>query len=52
MHAQDLVIYEGCNGHAVEDILEFFPDADRVSTLALVVEAIDTIDLTAFVVTS
>lgn len=52
MHAQDLVINEGSDGHAVEDILEFFPDADGVAAFALIVEAVDAIDLTALVVAS
>lgn len=28
VHAEDLVVDEGGNGHAVEHILELFPDAD------------------------
>lgn len=52
MHAEDLVVDESCNWHAVEDILEFFPDSDRIATLALVIEAIDAIDLTAFMVSA
>ena len=52
MHAEDLVVYESCNRHAVEDILEFFPDSDRIATLALIIEAIDAIDLTAFMVSA
>ena len=52
MHAENLVVNEGCNWHAIEDILELFPDANRVATLALVVEAVDAIDLAALVVPS
>ena len=52
MHAKDLVIDKACNGKAIEDILEFFPDADTVSSLALVIEPIDTVDLPALVVSS
>ena len=50
VHAKNLVVDEGCDGHAVENILEFFPDADGVAALALVVEAVDAVDLTALVV--
>lgn len=50
MHAKDLVINEGSDWNAVEDILELFPDADAIAALALIVEAIDTIDLTTFVI--
>ena len=52
MHAEDLVINESGDGYAVEDILELLPNADRVATLALVVEAVYAIDLPALVVTS
>ena len=52
MHTKDFVIDKGGNRHAVEYVLEFFPDTDRVATLALVIETIDTIDLAALVVSS
>ena len=52
MHAEDLVIDERSDRHAVEAILELLPYADRVATLALVVEAVDAINLAALVVTS
>ena len=52
MHAEDLVINESGDGYAVEDILELLPNADRVATLALVVEAVYAIDLPSLVVTS
>ena len=52
MHAKDLVIDEGCNWHAVEHVLELLPDADTVSSLALIVEAVDSVDLSALVVTA
>ena len=52
MHAEDLIINESSDGHAVEDILEFLPDSNGIATLALIIEAVYTIDLTTFVVTS
>jgi len=52
MHAQNLIIYQCGNGHTVENILELFPDADAVASLALVIEPINPVDLTAFVVAS
>ncbi len=52
MHAQNLVVDQSSDWHAVEDILELFPDADGVPTLALVVEAVDSIDLATLVVAS
>ena len=52
MHAQDLVVDQGSDRHAVEYILEFFPDTDRVATFAFIVESIDAVDLTALVITS
>ena len=52
MHAKDFVIDKCGDWHAVENILEFFPNSDRVATLALVVEAIYTVDLAALMVAS
>ena len=52
MHAKDLVVDERGNGHAVEDVLEFLPDADGIAALALVVETVDAIDLAAFVISA
>ena len=52
VHTQDLIIDESGDGHAVKDVLELFPDADGVAALALVVETVDSIDLTALVISS
>ena len=50
MYTEDLVIDECSDGHAIEYVLEFFPHADGVATLAFVIESIDAIDLTALVI--
>ena len=52
MHAENFIVDEGCDGHTVENILELLPQTDTVPILALVVKSVNTIDLTAFVVTS
>lgn len=52
MHTQDFVIDEGCNRHAVENILKFFPKSDAISVFALIIEAVNTVDLSALVITS
>lgn len=52
VHAEDFVIDERGDRHAVEYILEFFPHADGIATLALIVEAVNTIDLSALMVTA
>ena len=52
MHAQDFIIDKSCNGHAIEDILEFFPDSDTVPSLALVIKSVDTVDLATLVISS
>ena len=52
MHAKDLVVNEGRDGHAVEDILELLPDTDRVPALAFIIESVNTVDLTALVIAS
>ena len=50
MHTEDLVIDECSDGHAIEYVLEFFPHADGVATLAFVIESIDAVDLCTLVV--
>ena len=52
MHAEDLVVDQGRNRHAIEDVLELFPDTNGVATLAFIIETIDTVDLAALVVAS
>ena len=52
MHAEDLVVDEGRDGHAVEDILELLPDANGISALAFIIESVNTIDLATFVIAS
>lgn len=52
MHAQDFLVNEGSNGEAVEAVSEGFPEFDVVSSLALVVEAVNTVDGGALVVSS
>ena len=50
VHAEDLLIDQSCNGQTIEDITENSPESDRISAFALVIEAIDTVDLSTFVV--
>lgn len=52
MHAENLVVNECSDGHAIEDVLEFFPDADAVAALAFVVEPVDPVNLTTLVITA
>ena len=50
MHTEDFVINQGSNGHAIEYILELFPHADGIATLAFIIEAIDAVDLATLVI--
>lgn len=50
MHGENLLVYDRSNWQAIEAIRECLPKLDVVSPLALVVEAIDTVDRSAFVV--
>jgi hypothetical protein len=52
VHAEDLLVNNGCNGKTVEAVSEGLPQFDVVAAFALVVETIDTIDRCAFVVSS
>ena len=50
MHREDLLVDDRCNGQAVEAVGERLPELDVVSSLALIIEPIDTVDGRAFVV--
>ena len=50
MHGEDLLVDDSSDGEAVEAVCESLPKLDVVSSLALVVEAIDTVDGGALVV--
>lgn len=52
MHSEDLFVNDRSNGQAVEAIRKGLPKLDVVSSFALVVETIDTIDGCAFVVST
>jgi hypothetical protein len=51
VHGEDLLVNDGGNGQAVEAVGKCLPELDVVTTLALVVEAINAVDGCAFVVT-
>ena len=50
VHGEDLLVNDGGNGQAVEAVGEGLPQLDVVAALALVVEAVDTVDRGALVV--
>ena len=50
MHREDLLVDDSGDGQAVEAIREGLPQLDVVTTFALVVESIDTVDGRALVV--
>jgi len=52
VHAENFLVDESSNRQAVEDVAEHAPESDGVSTLALVVKAIYTIDLGALMVSA
>lgn len=52
MHAKDLFINNSSYGQAVETVSEGLPKLDVVSSLALVVEAVYSVDTGALVVAS
>lgn len=52
MHGEDLLVYDGGDGQAVETVGEGLPQLDVVPSLALVVETVDTVDGRTLVVTS
>lgn len=52
MHREDLLIDDGGNRQAVETIGKSLPKLDVITTLALVVETVDTVNGRTFVVSS
>jgi hypothetical protein len=52
VHCEDLLVNDGSNGKAVEAVRKCLPKLDVVSTLALVVEAVDTVDGSTLVVSA
>lgn len=52
VHGENLLVNDGRDGQAVEAVGEGFPQLDVVSALALIVEAIDTVDGGTLVVTT
>lgn len=52
MHAQDFLINNGSYGQTVETISESLPQLNIVSSLALVVETINSVNGGALVITS
>ena len=44
MHAEDLLINDCCDGQAVEAVSEGLPKLDVVPSLALIIEAIDSVN--------
>lgn len=52
MHAENLLVDDRSNGQTVEAVCKGLPKLDVITPLAFVVEAINTIDRSAFVVAS
>ena len=52
MHSEYFLVNDSCDWQAVEAICECLPKFDIVPPLALVVEAVNAVDRSAFVVTS
>lgn len=52
MHGKDLLINDGGNGQAVEAIGKRLPKLNVVTALALIVEAVDSVNGSTFVVTT
>lgn len=50
MHGEDLLVNDGRNRQAIEAVRKSLPQLDVVSSLALIVEAINTVDGGAFVI--
>ena len=51
MHAENFFVDEGGNRQTIENVAEDAPESNGVSTFALIIEAIDAVDLGALVIT-
>jgi len=52
MHAKNLLVNQSRNGQAIENVRKDAPESNRVTALAFIIKAIDTIDLSTFVISS
>ena len=52
MHAENFLVDEGSDRQAVEDVTEDLPESDGIPPLALIVKAINSIDLRTLVIAS
>jgi hypothetical protein len=52
VHAEDFLINESADRQAVETICECFPKSDVISTFAFVVESVNAVDRSAFVIST
>ena len=50
MHAENFLVDQGGDRQAIEDVAKDAPESNGVSTFALIVETIDSVDLSTFVV--
>jgi len=50
VHGENLLIYDCGNGQAVEAVGECFPQLDIVPALTFVIEAVDTVDGSTFMI--
>lgn len=52
MHAKDFFVNNGSNRQTVEAVCESFPKLNVITSLALIIKAVDSIDGSAFMVAS
>ena len=50
MHAENFLVDQGGDRQAIEDVAKDAPESNGISTFALIVETIDSVDLGTFVI--
>jgi len=50
VHAENFLVDQGGDRQAIEDVAKDAPESNGVSTFALIVETIDSVDLGTFVI--
>jgi len=52
VHCENLLVNNSCNGQAVEAVCECLPQLNVIPSLALIIEAINSVDGSALMVTT
>jgi len=52
MHREDFFVNDGCDGQAIEAVRESFPQFDVIPAFTFVIEAVNPVDTSTFVIST